>query len=78
MEKREGLVEKQHSGQSLTSAMRLEIPSIDQGASVRAKHMGGRKAKRTGLLVISAPVSLIERAKFDRRLVELNRRGPSV
>ena len=79
MEKQEGLAEKQHSGQSLTSAMCLEIPSIDQGASVQAKHRGRRRrAKRTGLLMVSVPFSLIQMAKFVRKLVELNKCGPSV
>lgn len=37
-----------------------------------------RKAKRTGLLMVSVPVSLIHMAKFVRELVELSKCGASV
>lgn len=69
-------MEKQHSGQSLTSATCLGIPGVDLGTSVWAKHMGRRrKAKRTGLLMVSVPVFLIQMAKLVRKLVELKRCG---
>lgn len=72
-------MEKLYSGQSLTSAMGLEIPSIDQTISRQAKCFGRRRmAKRTGFLMVSVPVSLMQMAKFVCRLVELNSCGPSV